>query len=529
MTPFFAVLRVVNVAPQLQVAVVSTYSGWMSGFAVVLLTVGRSPGRRRLGRRDVNRNQRVILPEAGPPVTTPGRAGLFPLLWVVPPSVVVSAAVAVAVARHRHRLLDLHEELGVALGLLHPVQQQLEGLLGLQGVQHPAELPGDLELVLGHQDLFLAGAGRVDVHRGEDALVRQLAVELELHVAGALELLEDNLVHPGAGLDQRGGEDRQRAAVLDVAGGTEEALRRVERRRVDTTGEDPAAGGGSEVVGTAEAGDGVEQHDHAVAELDQPLGPLDGQLGPDGVGLGRPVEGRGDDLALHRALHVGDLLGPLVDEHDHEVDLGVVHGDRVGDRLQHHRLARLGGRDDQAALTLAQRGDQVDNAGGEDAGLGLEAKPVLRVERRQLAELDPVARLVGVGAVDRVQPDQRVELLLALALLLLPDRAGDGVALAQAALAYLGERHVHVVGARQVAGGPDEGVVLEDVEDAGNGHQDVVLADLGQRLVLVRREAVPATATVPVAVPVAAAPAAAAAAAVEVVVVAGALVALAAL
>ena len=51
------------------------------------------------------------------------------------------------------------------------------------------------------------------------------------------------------------------------------------------------------------------------------------------------------------------------------------------------------------------------------------------------------------------------------------------------------------------------------------GHQDVVLADLGQGLALVRGEAVPAAAAVAVAVPVAAAPAAAAAAAVEVVVV----------
>lgn len=32
MTPFFAVLRVVNVLPQVQVTVVSTYAGWMSGF-----------------------------------------------------------------------------------------------------------------------------------------------------------------------------------------------------------------------------------------------------------------------------------------------------------------------------------------------------------------------------------------------------------------------------------------------------------------------------------------------------------------
>src|SRR5689334_24275690 len=50
--------------------------------------------------------------------------------------------------------------------------------------------------------------------------------------------LEDHRVHGGTGLHERGGEDRERAAVLDVARSTEEPLRRVERRRVDTTGED---------------------------------------------------------------------------------------------------------------------------------------------------------------------------------------------------------------------------------------------------------------------------------------------------
>jgi hypothetical protein len=68
--------------------------------------------------------------------------------------------------------------------------------------------------------------------------------------------------------------------------------------------------------------------------------------------VGRLVEGRRDDLALHRALHVGHLLGPLVDEQHDEVDLGVV-GRRSRWRcLQQHRLAGARRRDDQAALPL---------------------------------------------------------------------------------------------------------------------------------------------------------------------------------
>src|SRR3712207_9138356 len=62
-----------------------------------------------------------------------------------------------------------------------------------------------------------------------------------------------------------------------------------------------------------------------------------------------------------------------------------------------------------------------------------------------------------------VEADQSVELLLALAVTRGLDRPCDRVALAQAALAHLGQRDVDVVRPGQVARGPDEGVVVEDV------------------------------------------------------------------
>ena len=82
---------------------------------------------------------------------------------------------------------------------------------------------------------------RSDVDGREDAPLGQPAVEVQLHVAGALELLVDHVVHAAAGVDQAGGDDRQAAALLDVARGAEEALGRVERDRVDTAGERAAA------------------------------------------------------------------------------------------------------------------------------------------------------------------------------------------------------------------------------------------------------------------------------------------------
>ena len=76
-------------------------------------------------------------------------------------------------------------------------------------------------------------------------------------------------------------------------------------------------GGHDGVVGAREAGDRVEQDDDVVLVLDEALGLLDHHLGDLHVARGRLVEGRADDLALDRALHVGDFFGPLVDEqHD---------------------------------------------------------------------------------------------------------------------------------------------------------------------------------------------------------------------
>src|SRR5215213_5592782 len=53
--------------------------------------------------------------------------------------------------------------------------------------------------------------------------------------------------------------------------------------------------------------------------LEQALCLLDYHLGDLHMARGRFVEGRGDHLAFHRALHVGDFLRPLVDQqHDQE-------------------------------------------------------------------------------------------------------------------------------------------------------------------------------------------------------------------
>ena len=176
------------------------------------------------------------------------------------------------------------------------------------------------------------------------------------------------------------------AALLDVPRGAEEALGRVEGDRVEAARQRPARRRERQVVGARQTGDRVEQDDDVAAGLDLSLGDLERHLGDVGVVLGRLVEGRADDLALDAAAHVGDFLGPLADEGDHQEDLRVVGADAVGDLLEQHRLAGLRRADDQGALALADRVDQVDQPLAQVLRVGLEVDQDVRVDRGQVTE-----------------------------------------------------------------------------------------------------------------------------------------------
>ncbi len=125
----------------------------------------------------------------------------------------------------------------------------------------------------------------------------------------------------------------------------------------------------------------------------------------------------------------------------------MVGGDAVRDVLQQHRLAGARRRDDQAALSLADRDHQVHDARRQVVGRGLEVDALLRVERRQVLEEDLLARAIRRLEVDRLDLDQRE---VALAFLRRPDLARHRVAGVQVELADLGGGDVDVVGAGQV-------------------------------------------------------------------------------
>ena len=153
--------------------------------------------------------------------------------------------------------------------------------------------------------------------------------------------------------------------------------------------------------------------------------------------------------------------------------------DAVGDLLQQDRLAGARRGDDQAALALADRRDQVDDAhvdlvaGRSPAGAG----PV-GVQRRQVVEDDLLAQHVRVLVVDRLDAQQGE---VALVLLGRPDLAGDDRAGPQAEAADLAGRDVDVVGAGEVVvvGAAEEAeAVGQDLERALAEHQAVLLDPL---------------------------------------------------
>ena len=244
---------------------------------------------------------------------------------------------------------------------------------------------------------------------------------------------------------ERGGDDGQRAAFLDVARRAEEALGALQRVGIDAAREHFARRRHDGVVGARQAGDGIEQDHDVLLVLDQALGLFDHHFGHLHVARGRLVEGGADDFAAHRALHVGDFFGALVDQQHDQRDLGMIGGDGVGDALQQHRFAGARRRDDQAALALADGRQQIHHAAGEVVAHGFELETLVRIERRQVVEEDLVARFLGRLEVDGVDFDQRE---VTLAFLGRADLAGDGVAGAQIETADLRRRDVNVVGAR---------------------------------------------------------------------------------
>ena len=113
---------------------------------------------------------------------------------------------------------------------------------------------------------------------------------MNFHVAGALEFFEDDVVHARPGVDERRRHDGERAALLDVARGAEEALWFLQRIRVEAARQHLARRRDDGVVGARETGNRIEQNEHVLLVLHEPLRLLDDHFRHLHVALRRLVE-----------------------------------------------------------------------------------------------------------------------------------------------------------------------------------------------------------------------------------------------
>ncbi len=348
----------------------------------------------------------------------------------------------------------------VVRGLQQQVDDHLGDGRGVELAEGLADGPDRVELAGAEQKLLAARAGLVDVDGGEDPLLGQLAVEVDLHVARALEFLEDHLVHSGAGLDQRSGDDGETPSELDVAGRAEEALRPLQGARVETAGKGASGRLDGEVVCSRQSGHAVHEDHDVLAEFDEAHGPVEDQFCDLDVVVRGLVEGGVDDLAVDRALHVGDFFGALVDQKDDQLGFRVVDGDRVGDLLEENGLAGFRRRYDHSALTLADWSDEVDDPRRKLVADGLQTEFLVWIYRRQLVEVQPLQHGLRGLSIHFLDVEESLE---AVALTLHLAGSGDEVAVAEVEAADVLRRHVDVPGTRQV--------VLAAEESVAVGHQ----------------------------------------------------------
>ena len=106
-----------------------------------------------------------------------------------------------------------------------------------------------------------------------------------------------------------------------------------------------------------------------------------------------------------------------------------------------------GGATIEPALSLADRRDQIDDAHAQIFARRLETQAYIGIARTKIVEGDALARGVGIGAVDRLDLEQRE---ISLAFLRRPHLARDRVARAQIEPLDLRWRDVDVVGPVQI-------------------------------------------------------------------------------
>ena len=128
----------------------------------------------------------------------------------------------------RHLTVHAHQEFIVVFGFFQTVFYEVHCLYRVHIGKILAENPHAIQRLLVLQQVIATSAGSNDIDSREDALVGQVAVELQFHITSTFELFKDHFVHFGTGIYKRRSKDGQRTTAFNVAGSTEEAFRLVQ-------------------------------------------------------------------------------------------------------------------------------------------------------------------------------------------------------------------------------------------------------------------------------------------------------------
>src|ERR1700722_18389502 len=86
--------------------------------------------------------------------------------------------------------VHLEQELGIIACFAQTIDEQFHRFNRRKWIENLTQDPYALQIFLGNEQLFFAGAGTLDINGGKYPLIHKLAVQNDFHVAGALELFE---------------------------------------------------------------------------------------------------------------------------------------------------------------------------------------------------------------------------------------------------------------------------------------------------------------------------------------------------
>ena len=113
----------------------------------------------------------------------------------------------------------------IGIGLLQALQKRIHRILrAVAARKNSANSPDERRFLLIEQQVFTTRTRSDRINSWEDTTVRQRAIELHFHIAGTLELFEDNLVHLRARIDQSRSQNGKTATAFDVTCSTQEFL-----------------------------------------------------------------------------------------------------------------------------------------------------------------------------------------------------------------------------------------------------------------------------------------------------------------